>query len=70
MAGELHSFQYLRAIVFCLSTMLIYLGLPLLGWGLDSFRDYFSTYSRVGYALVGHSLQLTRIGDREYVQST
>jgi hypothetical protein len=56
MAGELHRFQYLRAIVFCLSTMLIYLGLPLLGWRLDSFRDYFSTYSRVGYALVDRSL--------------
>jgi protein-S-isoprenylcysteine O-methyltransferase Ste14 len=44
--------KYLRAIIFCLSTIAIYLGLPLLGWGPGGFRDFFSGYSRAGYALI------------------
>jgi protein-S-isoprenylcysteine O-methyltransferase Ste14 len=43
--------KYLRAIVFFLATTLIYLGLPLLGWGLDNLRGFFSLAPRAGYAL-------------------
>jgi protein-S-isoprenylcysteine O-methyltransferase Ste14 len=44
--------KYLRPIVFCLATILIYFGLPLLGRGPDNLGDYFSDHSRAGYALV------------------
>jgi protein-S-isoprenylcysteine O-methyltransferase Ste14 len=43
--------KLLRSILFCLSTLLLYLGLPLLGWGLDDLGGFFSLTSRVGYAL-------------------
>lgn len=42
---------YLRAFVFFLSTALLYLGLPLFGWGLDNLRGFFSLAPRAGYAL-------------------
>jgi len=43
--------KYLRAFVFFLSTVLLYLGLPLLGWGFDNLRGFFSLAPRLGYAL-------------------
>src|SRR4030042_2996538 len=43
--------KFLRAVLFCLSTLLLYLGLPLLGWGLDDLGGFFSLASRTGYAL-------------------
>jgi protein-S-isoprenylcysteine O-methyltransferase Ste14 len=43
--------KYLRAFVFFLATTLIYLGLPLLGWGLDDLHGFFSLAPRTGYAL-------------------
>jgi protein-S-isoprenylcysteine O-methyltransferase Ste14 len=44
--------SYLRAVVMFLSTTLIYLGFPLLGWGLDDLQGYFSAYQRLGYAAI------------------
>jgi protein-S-isoprenylcysteine O-methyltransferase Ste14 len=44
--------KLLRSILFCLSTLLLYLGLPLLGWGLDDLGGFFSFAPRMGYALV------------------
>ncbi len=44
--------KYLRAVGMFLSTTLIYLGLPLLGWGLDDLQGYFSLYQRLGYAVI------------------
>jgi protein-S-isoprenylcysteine O-methyltransferase Ste14 len=43
--------KLLRSILFCLSTLLLYLGLPLLGWGLDNLDGFFSLAPRMGYAL-------------------
>jgi protein-S-isoprenylcysteine O-methyltransferase Ste14 len=44
--------KFLRAILFFLATLLIYLGVPLLGWGLGDFRGFFSSAPRLGFALV------------------
>ena len=43
--------KFLRSILFCLSTLLLYLGLPLLGWGLNDLTGFFSLAPRMGYAL-------------------
>jgi protein-S-isoprenylcysteine O-methyltransferase Ste14 len=43
--------KFLRAFVFFLATLLIYLGLPLLGWGLGDLDGFFSLPPRIGYAL-------------------
>jgi protein-S-isoprenylcysteine O-methyltransferase Ste14 len=43
--------KYLRAFVFFLATALMYLGLPLLGWGLDDLHGFYSLAPRTGYAL-------------------
>ena len=44
--------KILRAIVFCVFTGLLYLGVPLLGWGLDDLAGYFSNAVRMGYAML------------------
>ena len=44
--------KFLRFILFFFATQLIYLGLPLLGWGLGDFGGFFSSTPRLGYALV------------------
>ncbi|MGE5250151.1 MAG: methyltransferase family protein [Bacteroidota bacterium] len=44
--------KYLRGLLYCLATVLLYLGIPLLGWGLHALRDYFSNPARTGYAAV------------------
>jgi protein-S-isoprenylcysteine O-methyltransferase Ste14 len=44
--------KYLRAIIFAIFTVLLYLGLPLIGWGLDYPGGFFSLPARTGYALV------------------
>jgi protein-S-isoprenylcysteine O-methyltransferase Ste14 len=44
--------KYLRAILFAVSTALIYLGLSLLGWGLDDLSGFFSLAARMGYAAI------------------
>jgi protein-S-isoprenylcysteine O-methyltransferase Ste14 len=44
--------KVLRAILFFLATLLIYLGVSLLGWGLGDFGGFFSSAPRLGYAIV------------------
>ncbi len=41
-----------RGIGFFLSTIVIYLGLPLLGWGLDDFLGFFSLNQMFGYSVI------------------
>jgi len=43
--------KFLRAIVFAAITSLLYLGLPLIGWGLDDIGRFFSLPARIAYAL-------------------
>jgi protein-S-isoprenylcysteine O-methyltransferase Ste14 len=42
----------LRGIGFLVSTMLLYLGAILLGWGFDDLAGFFSLQPRTGYAVV------------------
>ena len=42
----------LRSVGFTLLTVVMYLGVPLLGWGLGDIGGFFSSGSRLGYALV------------------
>jgi protein-S-isoprenylcysteine O-methyltransferase Ste14 len=42
--------KFLRAFLYFLATALMYLGIPLLGWGLDDLDGFFSVASRAGYA--------------------
>jgi protein-S-isoprenylcysteine O-methyltransferase Ste14 len=44
--------KLLRALVFFAATSLLYLGVPLLGWGLGNLGGYFSSAPRLGYAVV------------------
>ena len=44
--------KILRLILFFIATLLIYLGVPLLGWGFGDLAGYFSSAPRLGYALV------------------
>jgi protein-S-isoprenylcysteine O-methyltransferase Ste14 len=46
------SMRFLRAVVYCLATLLIYLGVCLLGWGLRDLQGFFALDPRVGYAVV------------------
>jgi protein-S-isoprenylcysteine O-methyltransferase Ste14 len=41
-----------------LSTLVLYLGIPLLGWGLADFRGFFSVAQSLGYALIVVALGL------------
>ena len=43
--------NFLRAIMFCIATLLIYLGVTLLGWGLDDLAGYISLPPRLAYAV-------------------
>ncbi len=42
--------KFLRSVLFCLATSLIYMGISLLGWGLDDLAGYFSLPPRLWYA--------------------
>ncbi len=44
--------KFLRAMLFCIATLLLYLGVTLLGWGIDDLMGYFSNPARLGYAVV------------------
>jgi protein-S-isoprenylcysteine O-methyltransferase Ste14 len=46
------SMRILRGFGFFVTTMLMYLGIPLLGWGLGDIRGFFSMGPRLGYALI------------------
>lgn len=41
----------MRAIISFLLTLIIYLGLPLLGWGLDDLYGFFSLPYMIGYSI-------------------
>ena len=44
--------KYLQAIASFIVTLLVYLGLPLLGWGINDLPGFFSSYPRLGYAVL------------------
>ena len=44
--------KLLRTAIFFVATCLLYLGVPLLGWGLGNLAGYFSSAARTGYAVV------------------
>jgi protein-S-isoprenylcysteine O-methyltransferase Ste14 len=44
--------KYLRAVASIIATLLVYLGLPLLGWGINDLPSFFSSYPRLGYAVL------------------
>ncbi len=44
--------KFFRSIIFFAATLLIYLAIPLLGWGLGHLTDFFSSSPRLGYAVV------------------
>ena len=50
--------KYLRGISFSLTTLLLYLGIPLLGWGANDLCGFFSIYPRLGYAVLVSGLSL------------
>jgi protein-S-isoprenylcysteine O-methyltransferase Ste14 len=47
--GEEELLKYLRAVVFCIATLVLYLGVTLLGWGFGDLIGYFSNPARFGY---------------------
>ncbi len=64
--------KYLRALFYMLSTIVIYLGFALLGWGLDNLKGYISASPRAGYAVVvilfGFCIGLQAIDSPEGIQ--
>ncbi|MBN2148811.1 MAG: isoprenylcysteine carboxylmethyltransferase family protein [Anaerolineales bacterium] len=44
--------NYIQAIAYTITTILIYLGVPLLGWGLGNLGGYFASLPRSGYAVL------------------
>jgi len=44
--------KYLRGFGFFINTIILYLAIPLFGWGLDDLRGFFSSQPRSGYAAV------------------
>ncbi|MGD8456557.1 MAG: isoprenylcysteine carboxylmethyltransferase family protein [Anaerolineales bacterium] len=44
--------KLLRSFGFFLNTLLIFLGLPLLGWGIGDLPGFFTLPQRLGYAMV------------------
>jgi protein-S-isoprenylcysteine O-methyltransferase Ste14 len=44
--------KFLRAAVFCIATLVLYLGVTLLGWGFGDLMGYFSNPARLGYTVV------------------
>ena len=43
--------KIMRGIAVFFYTMFIYLGLPLLGWGLNDLQVFFSTPQFIGYSI-------------------
>lgn len=44
--------SYIRSIGYFLITLLIYLGIPLLGWGLGDIKGFFNLLPRVVYGMM------------------
>jgi protein-S-isoprenylcysteine O-methyltransferase Ste14 len=53
-----NSMRILRGLGFLVSTILMYLGIPLLGWGLGGLRGFLSMPQRLAYALTVLALGL------------
>ena len=49
---EENDMKYLRAVASIIATLLVYLGLPLLGWGINDLPSFFSSCPRLGYAML------------------
>ena len=47
-----NNMRILRSLGFFVTTMVMYLGIPLAGWGLGDLCGFFSMSQRLGYALV------------------
>ena len=43
--------KYLRGFGFFINTIILYLAIPLIGWGLDDLRGFFSSPPRSGYSV-------------------
>jgi len=43
--------NYAHGVLHFIFTLAVYLGLPLLGWGLGDLRGFFSNPARLGLAL-------------------
>ncbi|MEA3440016.1 MAG: isoprenylcysteine carboxylmethyltransferase family protein, partial [Chloroflexota bacterium] len=50
--------KYLRGISYSLITLVMFLGIPLLGWGANDLCGFFSIYPRLGYAVFVSCLSL------------
>jgi protein-S-isoprenylcysteine O-methyltransferase Ste14 len=48
----------LRSLGFFINTLVMYLGLPLLGWGVDDLGGFFSLSQRLGYTVLVVALGL------------
>jgi len=44
--------NYVHAVVHIIFTLVIYLGLPMVGWGLGNIDGFYSQPARVGYAVL------------------
>lgn len=53
--------QYLRAFLYAFIPAIPLLGLPLLGWGFDDLRGFFSVHPRLGYGFLLGALTLANI---------
>jgi protein-S-isoprenylcysteine O-methyltransferase Ste14 len=66
--------KFLRAVLFCITTLLIYLGISLLGWGLHDLAGYFSLPPRLGYAgvvvLFGLAVGIQAYGSTEGIRGS
>src|SRR6266496_3032963 len=62
--------KYLRAFQYLLIPLIPLIGLPLLGWGIDDLRGFFSIYPRLGFVLAAVVLGLAeayyviKVGER------
>lgn len=50
--GKEDGMNYMRAFASFLITLIVYLGLPLLGWGINDLPGFFFLYPRLGYAVL------------------
>jgi protein-S-isoprenylcysteine O-methyltransferase Ste14 len=62
--------KYLRAFRYFLIPLIPLIGLPLLGWGIDDLRGFFSIYPRLGFVLaaavpcLAEAYYVMKVGER------
>ena len=62
--------KYLRAFQYFLLPLIPLIGLPLLGWGIDDLRGFFSNHPRLGFVLaaavpgLAEAYYIIKVGDR------